>query len=143
MKAGSGSSPPSVFCAVLPNLSTISDEEIELFFNEEINCRRFLELARNISVNEERRMSLLLEFFKDQEKKTKHNLFDALKEVSESFSELKSLKVDKVFQKVIKLMIYSIEIRKDTAFTTLNGMFANINLLGGKAFDSKYMYISF
>jgi hypothetical protein len=69
--AGSGSSLPSVFCAVFSKLSALSHEEIEQFFNQEINCERFLELARNVSENEERRMALLLQFFKDQARKTR------------------------------------------------------------------------
>jgi hypothetical protein len=86
--SGSGSTPPSVFCATFPKLSTLSNGEIEKFFNEEINCERFFELAGNVSENEERRMSLLLQFFKDQAKKTRPGvslyLFEALMEVSKS-----------------------------------------------------------
>jgi hypothetical protein len=141
--SGSGSTPPSVFCAAFPKLSTLSHEEIEQFFNEEIKSERFLELACNVSENEERRMSLLLQFFKDQAKKTRPGvslyLFEALMEVSKSLSGLETLKVDTVFQKVIKLMINSIDFRKNITFSTIEGMQANVDLLGGKEFDSKYI----
>jgi hypothetical protein len=141
--SGSGSTPPSVFCAAFPKLSTLSHEEIEQFFNEEINSERFLELACNVSENEERRMSLLLQFFKDQAKKTRPGvssyLFEALMEVSKSLSGLETLKVDTVFEKVIKLMINSIDFRKNITFSTIEGMQANVDLLGGKEFDSKYI----
>jgi hypothetical protein len=104
------------FCTVFPKLSTLSHEEIEQFFNEEIDCESFLELARNVSENEERRMSLLLQFFKDQAKKTRPGvslfLFKALKEISESFPESESLKIDVLFQEVIRLMVPFIDNRK-------------------------------
>jgi hypothetical protein len=142
MNDGSGSSPPPVFCAVFPKLSTLSHEEIDQFFNEEIDCESFLELARNVSENEERRMSLLLRFFKDQAKKTRPGvslfLFKALKEISESFPESESLKVDVLFQEVIKLMVLFIDHRKANAFGSIEGMQANAVLLGGNKFDSKY-----
>jgi hypothetical protein len=88
-------------------------------------------------------MSLLLQFFKDQAKKTRPGvslyLFEALMEVSKSLSGLETLKVDTVFQKVIKLMINSIDFRKNITFSTIEGMQANVDLLGGKEFDSKYI----
>jgi hypothetical protein len=140
---GSGTCPPSVFCAVFPKLSTLSHEEIEHFFNEETNCDRFLELARNVSENEERRMSLLLQFFKDQAKKSRPGvslyLFKALKEISESFPESESLKVDALFQEFIEILFRSINYRKKYAFSSLDGMQANVDLLGGKEFNSKYV----
>jgi hypothetical protein len=142
MNDGSGSSPPSVFCAVFPKLSTLSNEEIDQFFNEEINCESFLELARNVSEHEERRMSLLLQFFKDQAKKTRPGvslfLFKALKEISEWFPESGSLKVDTLFQEVIRSMVVFIKNRKGNAFESLEGMRANAVLLGGNEFESKY-----
>jgi hypothetical protein len=142
MNDGSGSSPPSVFCAVFPKLSTLSNEEIDQFFNEEINCESFLELARNVSEHEERRMSLLLQFFKDQAKKTRSGvslfLFKALKEISEWFPESGSLKVDTLFQEVIRSMVVFIKNRKGNAFGSLEGMRANAVLLGGNEFESKY-----
>jgi hypothetical protein len=137
----SGSSPPSVFCAVFPKLSTLSHEEIDQFFNEEINCESFLELARNVSEHEERRMSLLLQFFKDQAKKTRPGvslfLFKALKEISESFPESGSLKVDTLFEEVIRSMFEFIYNRKGNAFGSIEGMQANALLLGGNKFNSR------
>jgi hypothetical protein len=141
--SGSGSNPPSVFCAVFPKLSTLSHEEIDQFFTEEINCERFLELAKNVSENEERRMSLLLQFFKDQAKKTRPGvslyLFRALKMISESFPKSESLKVDALFQEIIRLMFCSIDRRKETTFSSIEGMRANVDLLGGNTFNSKYV----
>jgi hypothetical protein len=140
---GSGSSPPSVFCAVFPKLSTLSREEIEQFFNEEIDCKRLLELARNVSENEERRMSLLLQFFKDQAKKTRPGvslyLFRSLKKISESFHESESLKVDTLFQEVIRSMILFIDHRKVNAFGSIEGMKGNVVLLGGNEFNPMYI----
>jgi hypothetical protein len=143
MTTASGSSPPSVFCAVFPKLSTLSNEEIDQFFNEEINCESFLELARNVSEHEERRMSLLLRFFKDQATKTRPGvslfLFKALKEIYESFPESESLKVDVLFQEVIRSMVVFIDNRKGNAFGSIEGMQANVFLLGGNEFNSRYI----
>jgi hypothetical protein len=145
MTTASGSSPPSVFCAVFPKLSTLSNEEIDQFFNEEIDCERFLELARNVSEHEERRMSLLLQFFKDQAKKTRPGvslfLFRALKKISESFSKSESLKLDLdvIFQEVIRLMAVLIDKRKVNAFGIIEGMQGNALLLGGNEFNSRYI----
>jgi hypothetical protein len=136
---GSGTCPPYVFCAVFQNLSTLSHEEIEKFFNEKINCESFLELARNVSETEERRMSLLLQFFKNQAKETRPGvslyLFRALKEISELFPKSEYLKVDTLFQEVIKLMILFIDHRKPKAFGSIEGM---QDYKYTKHFDYKY-----
>jgi hypothetical protein len=65
-------------------------------------------------------------------------LFKALKEISESFPESGSLKVDTLFQEVIRLMAVFIKNRKGNAFGSLEGMRANAVLLGGNEFESKY-----
>lgn len=80
-------------------------------------------------------MSLLLQFFKNQAKKTRVGvslfLFDALKEVSLKFSNLKSLSVENVFQDVINSINYKVYLRESSAFSTYKAAYANICFLSG------------
>ena len=133
-----------IWCAALPKLSNLTEEEVEKFFKEEIDSKRFLELARNVSVSEEERMRQLLEFYKDQAIKTRPGvsliLFNALRGIYRSFNDKKSLTVDGLFKDVLKLIITSISLRKSNAFESVKGMLANADLLSGNAFDSKYSF---
>ena len=132
----------AIWCTVFPKLSYLTEEEVGKFFREEIDCKRFIELARNASVCEEERMRRLLEFFKDQAMNSRPGvslfLFDALRDIYRSLKDLKRLNADKLFQNVIEKMISMIAPRKKNAFDNIEGIKANAYLMSGNAFDPKY-----
>lgn len=142
LESSSRQDPSAVWCVAFPKLSNLSGEEVTKFFNEEINFERFIELAKKVSIREEERMRQLLEFLKDQAIKSRPGislfLFNALRDLYQSFEDLKYLTVDKFFKDFLNLMIYYITYRKTNAFRSLEGGKSNIDMLSGTSFNSKY-----